>query len=214
MFPSVKKTTKKTVTPIKSLDIFIGENRKIWILHSDSLPPGVNQMYKTGVKSSTNVNTGNEENHSVFFNSETAKMWKNSLGAIIPLSVGKNIPFIDSENERYGSFFWFSMFANYDADNKMKILNDSAQKFVIVNDKHIVRSSQYKTIVSKRTDIGFFYAVTDIDTYNETREKIENFIFGKVSDMNGNLLENKKEKTNASMIELCETLGCFRKIGK
>lgn len=122
-----------------------------WAALSDTLPPGVNQMYSVGLlPGGANKGTG-KKSRAAFFLSSRATNWKNTTGAVLRSSSAcpKKGPWC--------SFLHLFVFENYDTDNRLKLLNDTIQGSVIENDREIRRSSQAKTVVRKKADLAFLY---------------------------------------------------------
>ena len=152
-------------------------NDDLWIMTSDKLSPSVNRMYKACARADKNGTP-----KGVMYASKEATAWKKTYGELIRLSAGKRT----LEPPYFGCAAFF-VFENYDTDNRLKILNDALQGSVIVNDKKIVVSSQFKVTVSKKQDLGFAYVVGRAEKAEEERGRMLAFILG-ITDGRGNVL--------------------------
>ena len=138
-------------------------NPLLWGFLSDTLPPGVNQMYATGsIGPKTGGGFGKQgKQRSTFFLTSVAKEWKKTVGETV---VRASWPGKIYDCPCCALFHLF-VFSNYDTDNRLKLMNDTLEGAYIVNDKKISRSAQFKTIVRKRPDIGFVYCLAPRESF-------------------------------------------------
>ncbi len=130
----------------------------VWGIVSNELPVSVDGMYRVISRNhaSSTFTCGKNKYMSVGLTPK-AKKWKQKMQHIAALS-SPSKPFLGEGP--YCSFLFLGVFANNDTDNRLKILNDSLEKTVISNDKRIKKSLQYKTIVKKQVDIGYFFLIS------------------------------------------------------
>lgn len=138
------------------------EYGKMWSLESSLLPPGVNQMYKIGRMPVRGKETGERSWRSSFILSDEAKLWKNTFFSIVS-AAGKNAAL---GNGPFCAGLYLFVPFNFDADNRLKMLNDVIQGSVMSNDKLIQRSVQFKTVAGSKEDKRFLYIVAPVENFH------------------------------------------------
>jgi hypothetical protein len=143
--------------------------RSVWGILSNELPVSVDGMYR--VISRNHASSVREKNKymSVGLTPE-ARRWKQKMQHLAALT-SPSKPFLGEGP--YCSFLFLGVFANNDTDNRLKILNDSLEKTVISNDKRIKKSLQYKTIVRKQVDIGYFFLISQRANFSFLFQQME-----------------------------------------
>jgi|JTFN01.1.fsa_nt_gb hypothetical protein len=146
-------------------------NMPVWGIVSSELPVSVDGMYR--VISRNHASTTCEKNKYMSVGlTPKAKKWKQKMQHLAALT-SPSKPFLGEGP--YCSFLFLGVFANNDTDNRLKILNDSLEKTVISNDKRIKKSLQYKTIVRKQVDIGYFFLISQRTNFQFLFQRMERF---------------------------------------
>lgn len=163
---------------------------RMWTLESTLLPPGINQMYSTGSSPS---------GKSMMFHSSEAKRWK-SMFADIVARAGNGL----GEGPCCAGLYLFVP-ANFDTDNRLKMLNDAVQGTVVSNDKVFHRSVQYKTNAGARADKRFLYVAAPMDGFSKLIELFDSI--SSTFDTNGELKRELRGLVGNRLDELMESFG-------
>lgn len=178
---------------------------------SDTLPPGVNQMYNVGISDSSaaagaavrqgaavsgTAGKNRGKRKASFYLSSKASQWKNTVGETIRRS---SFGYTPGEGP-YCSFLHLFVFDNYDTDNRLKLMNDTLQGAIISNDKSIRRSAQLKTVVRKRADIGFMYFIAQRKNFDSLFSVFSGFA-DRIEGDDGKLLPEYDLKTHQIIVD-------------
>lgn len=192
---------------------------KMWCLESSLLPPGVNQMYKTGrlpvsvSKRGTSDFSGPglpataDKWRSALFLSNEAKVWKNTFLSFLP-SAGKGV---DLGEGPFCAGLYLFVPLNFDADNRLKMLNDIVQGIVVKNDKLIQRSVQFKTVSGNGEDKRFLYCLAPMENFH----KMVGFLEGLsevFESQDGRLKKEMKKCVEHTVDDHCRLLGASDKM--
>lgn len=185
-----------------------------WGIMSDTLPPGVNQMYNVGIGQGSDASAADGilvppsgpgpagagrnkgKRKASFYLSSKASQWKNTVGETIRRS---SFGYTPGEGP-YCSFLHLFVFDNYDTDNRLKLMNDTLQGAIISNDKSIRRSAQLKTVVRKRADIGFMYFIAQRRNFDSLFSVFSGFA-DRIEGDDGKLLPEYDLKTHQIIVD-------------